>query len=230
MKRVFKRMLGLVVIVTGLLVAAAVAPVGSTKTGAMKWARALTEADRLTYAESARFQSLPVVYREALLGAMETPAHQAELWRGVFREYRRGRQLTPEQDSVLRQAEALVSSLVFSRTRPRSLTDALEVARLAVGRELGPEAALYLYRFQGADGGGGGLPLGERLLWRWRLHAGAVGMAPLFAEDWSCNCTDDSDCYYEQRCKGTQCDPRSSWWGCGPQNWCTKICNYDPVQ
>jgi hypothetical protein len=210
-----------------LAFAVASVPIHSVKDGAVVWARGLTEAQRVQFATPERLQSLPFAYRVALLGAMETPEHQADLWKGVFHQYRRTHvHLTTEQAKILATAETLVSPAVFARKQSTQLAKQLEAARLGVRASLGDAAALYLYKLHGPEAPGEGLPGWERVLLYGRRNL-PNATSTVSAEESSCDCTDDSDCYSHTTCKGTDCSAYDSWWGCGPEHHCTKICNYD---
>ena len=207
--------------VAGLIVAAAAVPVSTPKAGAAAWANGLTSAERGYFSDAARFEAMPTDYRLALFGAME-PEEQAATWRGLFARYRQTHRLSAEQDAVLAQAAAVVSPLLFTPERTRAQDDAVEASRLAIKAKVGDEAWLYLYKFSSAVSGPSSLPLFERARMAIRTYAPRV-----FANEWSCNCYDTSDCSYYQICGSSNCKLYQAWWGCGPDHWCNKICCYE---
>jgi hypothetical protein len=116
-KRNTMRVLAVAVTLLSLAVAIAAIPAEDPRTDSMRWARSLSNTERLEYARPGHLQGLPVEYRRAVLSTLPSPEERAACWRSVISAYRQTHSVTPEQSLLLGRAEALIGPQLFDGPR-----------------------------------------------------------------------------------------------------------------
>ena len=238
-KNIGRAAMGAITIV-GLTVAVVAIPIESPRTGAETWVRSLSEAEQMEFSQPNRLRTLPTEYRGALSRALSSPERRAEFWRNVFSAYRTGRVLSREQGQALTSAESLLTGSVAGSSAERvSILSRLSDARAGVVASLGEDAANELFRgIAPAHLGSGGLPIGERLRYLWRMNrppalVRALNFVVPSVLAATCNCSDETGCsghatcgvpelctpYEPPTCPGFGCGD----WGCYG---CWKVCYY----
>lgn len=230
------RVLAVGVIILAITIAIAAVPVGTEWNGAMKWATALTETDRLQIASDGTLARLPIEYRRAVFATLSTAEARCALWKSVFAAYRHTHSLSADQDAAMRAAESLLTPALFTSLLRGDRAKSVRSAGDAIASALGRAAAIELFRTAGPQGAdASALPITERILLTWRSHqprqlvAWMEWVVPsLRASD--CNCASQEDCKYFMTCGDpVQCSRTSrgcgSWW----MEACTSICYY-PIE
>jgi len=219
---------------SGVLFAIAIAPVESAKSGAALWVHSLSAAQRLEYLRPDRISGLPKPYRMALFATLSTGEERAAFWRGVFSEYRRTHSMSASQVEVVQHVETALTAEMFATKFDETRNRQVAELRQALSAALGPDVERDLV-YSGGSEMTSALPRSELIRYHWRngrpnqVVALVDSVVPgLLA--WACDCNESSDCSYQQHCpnhgEGDGCE--YSDWGCGPFNWqaCWAKCTY----
>ncbi|MBP6771921.1 MAG: bacteriocin fulvocin C-related protein [Gemmatimonadaceae bacterium] len=220
-----------VLAVTSTVLAAALVPTDSVATGAQAWYRSLSPSERQVLGDDpARVVFLPVEYRRTLLPTL-AGRQQANVWREVFANFKKGHVLSAEQASLVAQAEALLTPALFDRHSAEDLA-AVALVRGKLVDAIGRAEATELFATAGPEGERGALAQGELARYEWRrarqdwTKSALAAFIPTLRAAGDCNCRANDDCFLSYCGDAEGCAETS--WKCG--SWylehCTALCHY----